>query len=382
MGVTSIGSRAYDCSNLTSIIIPEGVTSIGDYAFNHCSSLVIFAEVSSKPEGWSSKWNDWNRPVIWGYLSPPSSIISSAANNTVRLEWSKPVGSYNNLIKGYHVYRNGEKYSELVTEMDFEDKFVLSDTIYSYYVKAVYEGKGESHPSEQIFAHPSNFLFTLINNNSGYSIAKGSSTLAEITIPKIYNLIPVIAIANAGFANHTTLTSIIIPTSITSIGMQGFMDCIELPTILLPLNIDTIGANAFWGCDNLTIYAVAPSKPTGWHNAWNPHDRPVHWGSTISEIDEVIDVFTTNLHGNYPNPFNPETMISFSVKAESKVKIDIFNIKGQKVKSLINEVYPMGNHKVLWNGKDNNDRAVSSGVYFTRMTTGKFQTTKKMLLMK
>ena len=66
-GVTSIGDWAfYDCSGLTSITIPVGVTSIGYYAFEGCNSLTIYAEATTKPDGWESSWNDSNCPVVWG----------------------------------------------------------------------------------------------------------------------------------------------------------------------------------------------------------------------------------------------------------------------------------------------------------------------------
>lgn len=90
----------------------------------------------------------------------------------------------------------------------------------------------------------------------------------------------------------------------------------------------------------------------------------------------------TRLQGNYPNPFNPETTISFSTQKDNLVTLDIYNIKGQRVKTLINEHKTAGQHSVVWNGTDDNNRNVSSGVYFYRMRNGEFSSTKKMILMK
>jgi len=85
---------------------------------------------------------------------------------------------------------------------------------------------------------------------------------------------------------------------------------------------------------------------------------------------------------NYPNPFNPSTTISFDLKSDSKVRLDIYNIKGQKVKTLTNGKHTSGKHSIVWNGYDSNDNSVSSGVYFYRMKTGNFDSLKKMMLIK
>ena len=64
--VTEIGDSAFrDCWNLTTITIPDSVTSIGERAFSGCSSLTIYCEISSKPSGWDSNWNNSNCPVYW-----------------------------------------------------------------------------------------------------------------------------------------------------------------------------------------------------------------------------------------------------------------------------------------------------------------------------
>jgi len=86
---------------------------------------------------------------------------------------------------------------------------------------------------------------------------------------------------------------------------------------------------------------------------------------------------------NYPNPFNPTTTISFSVlQTSSFVTLGIYNLKGQKVKTLINETLAAGEHSVVWDGRDENNKSVSSGVYFYRLKTRQQVITKKMLLIK
>ncbi|MCK4312242.1 MAG: T9SS type A sorting domain-containing protein [Candidatus Cloacimonetes bacterium] len=96
-----------------------------------------------------------------------------------------------------------------------------------------------------------------------------------------------------------------------------------------------------------------------------------------------IIVAKTELINNYPNPFNPVTNIVFSIKEASHVTLEIYNIKGEKVRTLINEVLPANNHVVTWNGVDDSNKSVSSGVYFYKMRAGgRYTSTKKMILMK
>lgn len=85
---------------------------------------------------------------------------------------------------------------------------------------------------------------------------------------------------------------------------------------------------------------------------------------------------------NYPNPFNPETNISFSLPQDSHVELAIYNSKGQKVKKLMSEKLLLGAHSVLWNGKDSSNKAVASGIYFYKIKTNNGTLTKKMLLIK
>lgn len=102
----------------------------------------------------------------------------------------------------------------------------------------------------------------------------------------------------------------------------------------------------------------------------------------LSNDDNAIVPAITSLKGNYPNPFNPETNISFGMKNAGNVEITVYNLLGQKVKTLLKEFKPAGNHSVVWNGKDDNGRSVSSGVYFYRMSTEGYSKTSKMILMK
>jgi PKD repeat protein len=101
----------------------------------------------------------------------------------------------------------------------------------------------------------------------------------------------------------------------------------------------------------------------------------------ISDTEELRP-HVTMLYGAFPNPFNPTTTIAFDMSAEEFVTIEVFNIKGQKVTTLVNDIKEAGRYLVVWNGIDENGRNVGSGVYLYRMTTESFTSTQKMILMK
>ena len=90
----------------------------------------------------------------------------------------------------------------------------------------------------------------------------------------------------------------------------------------------------------------------------------------------------TSLKPNYPNPFNPETNISFILAQDLKAKLDIYNARGQKVRSLCNTELSKGKHTLSWNGRDDHGRQVASGIYFSRLATPSGSFASKMMLMK
>jgi len=98
--------------------------------------------------------------------------------------------------------------------------------------------------------------------------------------------------------------------------------------------------------------------------------------------DPVINVSSGRLTGNYPNPFNPETVIKYQLLEDSFVMIDIYNLKGQYVRSLVKENVIAGGHQVIWNGRDENNNSVSSGIYFCRLRTKENSDMRKMMLLK
>jgi methionine-rich copper-binding protein CopC len=91
---------------------------------------------------------------------------------------------------------------------------------------------------------------------------------------------------------------------------------------------------------------------------------------------------TFRLGQNYPNPFNPTTAIEFSVPERADVKLDIYNILGRKVKTLVDREMTAGDYTVQWDGTNQSGHSVATGVYLYRLTAGDHSASRKMLLLK
>lgn len=102
-------------------------------------------------------------------------------------------------------------------------------------------------------------------------------------------------------------------------------------------------------------------------------------GASGEEQPEVVKV-ATSFQPAVPNPFNPSTTLSFSLQDDSHVELKVFNLKGELVASLLNQRFTQGTHSVVWDGKSKEGRKVSSGVYFARLTAGRYSFTQRLVL--
>ncbi|MBQ8836837.1 MAG: leucine-rich repeat protein [Clostridia bacterium] len=205
-GVTSIGRCAFsDCNKLTSIVIPEGVTSIGDFAFSDCSSLANI--------------------VI------PESVTSI----------------------GNRAFSRCEKLAE-------ENGFVIvRDTLYNYYGK-------ELHVAIPIgVASIGDFAFNDCRSITSIVIPESVTSIGDLVFSDCRSLTSIVisdgvtSIGESAFSSCESLTSIAIPKSVTRIGEWAFSGCKKLTSIIIPKSVTRIGDLVFFGCDNLTIHAPAGS---------------------------------------------------------------------------------------------------------------------------
>ncbi len=116
------------------------------------------------------------------------------------------------------------------------------------------------------------------------------------------------------------------------------------------------------------LYAINPITPS---------DISPNEGSD----DETVPEMGITL-GNYPNPFNPQTTIEFSIPEAANTTLDIYNVRGQKINTLINDRLDADTHQVVWNGTDASGKNVTSGIYFYKLNSGRYTSTKKMILLK
>ena len=175
-------------------------------------------------------------------------------------------------------------------------------------------------------------------------------------------------------------------------------------------NFDTVGGDQFWYLDQrpgqenadwlrYTVVSKAPPEAAGVsvRARFNPYPTGNVWYDDfsvqqvdmviVSNIDEptnrlAITPAEFELFNNYPNPFNPETIIEYKVPKSGNVKLAIYNILGQNVKTLVDAHQIAGTYNVMWDGTDNSGQKLASGVYFYQLIGENALITKKMTLLK
>jgi len=105
----------------------------------------------------------------------------------------------------------------------------------------------------------------------------------------------------------------------------------------------------------------------------------------VVNVKSIVNNETNNfykLHSNFPNPFNPDTKIAFTINKELHIQLDIYSVNGEHIINLVNDLKTIGKYSVEWNGIDKYGDSVSSGVYYYTLRSGSFGQTKKMILLK
>ncbi len=236
-GITSIGDYAFrGCTSLTNITIPNSVTSIGRHAFWYCTSLTSIAI----PDSVTS--------IDYSAFSDCTSLESVNYSGT-KSKWKAiTIGSYNSYLTGAFIkctdgiigngnavtidnlkYEIYDDTASLVGYTDTPENLMITESVW-------YEG------------------YTVTVTSIGDKAFYKCTSLTSVTIPN-----SVTSIGDSAFYNCKSLTSITIPDSVTSIGDNAFYNCKSLTSVTIPDSVTSIGGSAFYGCSSLTSVTIGNS---------------------------------------------------------------------------------------------------------------------------
>jgi len=272
---------------------------------------------------------------------PVTNLQANVEAYSVTLTWTAPADAP---VTGYKVYRGAALLTEEpITGVTFTQNDVAPDT-YTYGVVAVY-AQGES---------------ATVTTNATVVIVKLPVTGLTAT-PTSGSVSTVVLAWTAPASTYVT-------------GYKVYRATVAITTNPLPLTPTTYTDEGI--PTGTYIYGVTAVYPNGESDITNADEV------SLSDGDLVDIVTATALHTNYPNPFNPTTTIKFDIATPSHTSLEIYNVKGQKVKTLIDGSYGVGKHQVVWNGKDDSGNDVGGGIYFYRLNAGDYTSIRKMLLLK
>jgi M6 family metalloprotease-like protein len=229
---------------------------------------------------------------------------------------------------------------------------------------------------------------TIVNNTIANNDAENGAIFIFNSTPEIINSI----ILNEGELFNTINGSVLVSYSCLSEAFTGTGNIEADPLFIDPSTgngsvFPGLGANWMLQTESLCINAGNPvpyyNDFDGTRNDMGAFGGPDGMEPTGAEDDEIVPA-TQNTLSVFPNPFNPSTTISFDLNIDEseQIEIGIYNLKGQKVKQLFSDQLSVGQQSIEWNGTDNNNKSVSSGIYFVRLKSGSVSLNKKVLLLK
>ena len=132
-----------------------------------------------------------------------------------------------------------------------------------------------------------------------------------------------------------------------------------------------------------SVFILAAIRNSGQRDGIHIDDFQVNWElpTSVSDNDQSIP-YRFSLSQNYPNPFNPSTLVKFTLAERGNVNLDIYDMLGRKVKTLVSGTLESGEHEIIWNSIDESGDEVASGIYLYKLVSGGFTLVKRMTLLR
>jgi hypothetical protein len=377
------------------------------------------------------------------WLSPASPTRSVMGENLISVNSNRERNLTTDVLEGYNVYRNDNLLIEnLPPENTSYLDTNLDDGSYTYYITAVYPG-GESEPSNEATANISGDLsilfeddfvsypdfvqefppWTTIDLDGSGTYGFNSNTFPGEYAPMSFIIFnpeetdPPLAMTSpnggkmaASFASTSppnndwliaprltlgseSMLSFVARSYTAQYGLERFKVAIST-TDAEPGSFSILSEGQFetapvaWTefsydlseYDNSAVYLAINCVSSDSFVFFLDYFKVTSIGG--SDIETEIIGSTFGKVSNYPNPFNPETTISFYLEQDSDVAVDVYDVRGAKVTTITDGFKRAGTHNALWTGKDASGKEVASGVYFYRITTADQVMNGKMLLLK
>ncbi|MDD4222956.1 MAG: FlgD immunoglobulin-like domain containing protein [Candidatus Cloacimonetes bacterium] len=308
------------------------------------------------------------------------------------------------MVDGYKIFRDDIEIDQVgATVLTYTDANVAGG-VHTYYLKAIY-GANESEASNVVTAFVLPAMHAELMHDDG-TAEEGFNVGSTKQMAVKHSYGQAVTVKYAKVYIHTVGTAGIILRVFDNDGANGMpgtqLAQYQYPAasvvegwnwVALPADINVADGEFYLGIletTNASAIGLDTSSngysykkiATDWEPVANGEImlRAIVEYSTAND-DNVTPVYTLDAV-NFPNPFNPETTIAFSVPKAGPASLKIYNTKGQLVRTLVNDVREAGNHSVVWNGMDNLGNSVSSGLYFYRLSSDGNTVTRKMLLAK
>ena len=367
----------------------------------------------------------WNEPIA------ERALRSGGFESIMQSQSSR---SSSRSLLGYNIYRNGFKVNEnLIEELEYFDENVIEFEDYFYYVTAMYD-EGESFPSnissqyvsfivdplsilpdDSIFYDAFTVTITTETENADvyYTLDGSEPTESSTKYTEPFIVDRNITIKAKGYKDG-------LKDSDTAVAIYYILYTIDNLQIETADNAAMLSWDAPYGSDSnssllgYNVYRATdeegdepillnsePVTETQYDDLKvEPGDYQYHIKAVyeqgeslasetiyvtvmgLSVQDDYQIIKATELLNAYPNPFNPTTTISFTIKEADFVTVEIFNISGRRVKTLAKDNYETGKYNLVWNGENDSGKKLSSGIYFYRMKTSTYQKSKKFIMLK